>query len=96
MLNVRQSQMQSMGSANPGRKNVQPCNDTKSWVEIRLLYDDDTPASGIRYKLELPDASIMEGTLDENGSARYDDIVPGTCIVSFPEVHQNEWRVKAG
>jgi hypothetical protein len=29
---------------------------------------------------------------DENGSARY-NVVPGACIVTFPEVHQNEWRV---
>jgi hypothetical protein len=92
MLPIRKSQMDRMGTSTPGRKNVQPCNDNASWIEIRLLDEEDAPVPGAAYRLQLPDSSIMEGTLDENGAARIDGILPGSCILNFPEIDRSEWR----
>jgi hypothetical protein len=75
-----------------GRKNVEPYNQSRSWIEIRLLDEDDAPVPGIAYRLRLPDSSVKEGTLDENGTARIDGIAPGSCVLSFPEIDRSEWR----
>jgi hypothetical protein len=34
----------------------------------------------------------MTGSLDDQGFARFDDIDPGKCLVSFPEIHAKEWK----
>jgi len=65
---------------------------TKTWIEIRLVDSDGDPVPGERYRLRLPDASIMEGVLDDEGKARYDGIVSGSCQISFPGLDAREWR----
>ena len=40
----------------------------------------------------LPDGSAREGVTDAHGFARFHAIDPGTCDVSFPDLHQDEWR----
>lgn len=64
----------------------------KTWVEIVLLDEDDVPVAGEPYKLVLPDGTTRYGTLDKDGKAREDNIDPGTCQVSFPRIHGEEWR----
>jgi len=41
---------------------------------------------------ELPDGSTREGLLDMNGQAMIQDIDPGTCKVSFPQLHAEDWQ----
>jgi len=82
VLTVRNDQIAAMSC--PNRTNVAPCPDTATWIEIELLDDDGQPVAGAEYKIKLPDGSIHKGTLDGNGLARYDGIVPGQCSVTFP------------
>jgi hypothetical protein len=56
-----------------------------SWVEIQLVDTAGKPVPGIRYRIELPDGQFQDGTLDETGRARADQIEPGTCWISFPD-----------
>src|SRR5262245_49832825 len=56
-----------------------------TWVEIELVDTAGKPVPGVRYRLELPDGQFQEGTLDQNGRARADDIDPGTCWITFPD-----------
>jgi hypothetical protein len=65
-----------------------------SWIEIELLDEKNNPVSGERYKIDLPDGSVSKGTLDGNGFARVDGIVPGECKVSFPKLENDEWKIK--
>jgi hypothetical protein len=62
-----------------------------TWIEIRLIGEDDKPIPGERYRLELPDGSVREGTLDDRGLARVDGIDAGECEVTFPRLDEEAW-----
>lgn len=64
----------------------------KTWVEIELLGEDDEPIPGERYELRLPSGRVETGRLDEFGSAFHDNIDPGTCSVSFPDLAPGCWE----
>src|SRR5205807_1326774 len=50
----------------------------KSWIEIKLLDEDNEPVPGERYQITLPDGeTVAEGTLDEKGFARVEGFEPG-------------------
>jgi hypothetical protein len=63
-----------------------------SWIEIELMGANDEPIPGEKYKITLPDDSVAEGTLDENGFARVEGFEKGTCRVTFPELDGNSWE----
>lgn len=71
-----------------------PDKKKKSWIEIELKDDDGNPVAGEPYRVEVPDGSLAEGTLDEKGFARVEGIDPGNCVVSFPR--RDEEVVKKG
>jgi hypothetical protein len=72
----------------PVQKEVKP---ELTWVEIRLIGEDHKPIPGERYRIELPDGSVREGTLDAEWLARADEIDPGTCIITFPALDEEAW-----
>ena len=84
MLTVRPSQMQNMAEASPGTKMVVPCAADATWIEVQLLDKQNNPMVGEKYQIRLPDSSLMEGTLDENGKVRFDRIVAGQATITFP------------
>ena len=63
----------------------------KTFIEIVLLDDNGKPVAGEAYKIVLPDGSIRQGTLDQKGFAREDNLDPGVCDVSFPKIDGREW-----
>ena len=81
-----------------GSVQVKPHNPTeeeieeKSWIEIEMVDEEDEPVPGEKYKITLPDDSVAEGTLDNNGFARVDGIDPGTCKIAFPDLDQEAWE----
>ena len=64
----------------------------KSWIEIKLVDENNDPVPGERYRVETPDGKISEGTLDQNGFARVNHIKPGTCKVTFPKLDKDAWE----
>jgi len=64
----------------------------KSWIELKLLDEMDEPVPGERYRVKLPDGSLSEGTTDEKGEARIDNIDPGNCEISFPNLDKDSWE----
>jgi hypothetical protein len=92
MLTIRDQQMNSMAETSTGGRMIAPCPLTKTWIEIALIDDDGNPVPGVRYNIKLPDASIQEGILDNEGKSRVEAIIPGQCMVSFPEIHGGEWQ----
>ncbi len=69
-----------------------PSEDKTSWIEIEMKDEEDNPVPGERYKVILPDDSVAQGSLDENGFALIEGIDPGTCKISFPELDKDAWE----
>ncbi|MEO7701851.1 MAG: hypothetical protein ABIZ04_21710, partial [Opitutus sp.] len=63
----------------------------KTWIEIELVDEDNRPVPGEAYRIELPDGSVAEGTLDDKGLARIDYIEPGECKITFPYLDKSAW-----
>lgn len=69
-------------------------NDEEHWLQIRLVDDEGNPVAGERYRVELPDGTVIEGNLDSNGQARVNDIDdPGSAVVTFPDAEGEEKRL---
>jgi hypothetical protein len=62
-----------------------------SWIEIVLVDANSNPVAGESYTVTLPDSSVAEGSLDNNGFARIDVIDPGNCQVTFPNLDGLSW-----
>jgi hypothetical protein len=68
-------------------------NEQANWIEIEMVGEDDEPIPGQAYRITLPDGeTVAEGTLDENGFDRLNDIDEGTCKVCFPELDKDAWE----
>ncbi len=62
---------------------------------MSYLDEDGNPVPGEAYSITLPDGStVADGTLDEKGRARVDNIDPGTCKVTFPNLDEEAWQPK--
>jgi hypothetical protein len=90
MLTIRDAQMQAMAKALPGTRMVLPCKAT--WIEVHLVDADKRSVPGQSYRIQLPDSSITQGVLDEQGKVRIEGIMPGQCLVCFPEIDATEWQ----
>jgi type VI secretion system secreted protein VgrG len=66
--------------------------DKTNWIEIKLVDTEGKPVPGEPYQITLPDGSVSDGTLDQNGFARVDGIDPGSCQVTFPNLDQDSWQ----
>ncbi len=63
-----------------------------SWIEIELVGMDDKPIAGERYRLTLPDGTVDEGTLDQNGWVRVAGFQKGECKITLPDLDQEAWK----
>ena len=69
-----------------------PKGKQKTWIEIELVDEKERPVPKERYRIQLPDGTTVEGTLDVAGRARLDGLDPGQCQVSFPDLDGKEWK----
>ena len=86
----------SAASSAPTHNPNSPENLQKThFIEINMVDADGKPVPGEAYKVTLPDGTtVADGTLDEKGHARVDNIDPGNCKVTFPNVDQDAWEAK--
>ncbi len=66
----------------------------KDWIQIELVDNFGHPIGERDYEIHLPDGTTREGTLDEEGKVRIEDIPPGKIRIVypglFPEFEQTE------
>ena len=62
-----------------------------TWIEIILKDEEGNIVPGEPFEIEMPDGSLYQGTLDQDGFARVDGIEPGTCKVKFPDRCNDAW-----
>ncbi|MBS1874975.1 MAG: hypothetical protein JSU00_17285 [Acidobacteria bacterium] len=91
-LAVRSSQMKEMGDSSPNKPVVQPCAENPHWIEFQLVDQDNQPVPGEPYKVLLPDQSTRTGTLDNDGKARFEGILPGQATICFTGLDKQEWQ----
>lgn len=89
---VRPSPASSAPTHDP---NSEENKDKKHWIEIELKDEAGRPVPGEAYKITLPDGTtVADGTLDEKGHARVENVDPGNCKVTFPNLDQDAWEPK--
>ena len=64
---------------------------TRSWIEVQLVGEDDSPIPQAQYEIKLPGGKLVAGNLDDDGAVRLEGIPPGVCGVSFPELDKDAW-----
>jgi type VI secretion system secreted protein VgrG len=75
--------------------NAEENKDKKHWIEIELQDEAGLPVTGEPFRITLPDGStVADGTTDDKGCARVENIDPGACTVTFPNLDQEAWKVK--
>jgi type VI secretion system secreted protein VgrG len=66
----------------------------KSWIAIKIVDKEDRPVTGEPYKIVLPDGTVTEGTTDDKGKARVEDIDSGNCKICLPKREPRAWAPK--
>jgi uncharacterized Zn-binding protein involved in type VI secretion len=64
-----------------------------TWVGVKLRDTSGSPMKNHRYRLRLPDGSVVAGRLDSNGEALISGIRRGSdqCFVNFPDLNPDHW-----
>lgn len=63
----------------------------RTWIEVRLVDEEDKPVAGVGYRIELSDGSLQFGKTDAGGGLRYSDIPEGVCNFSF-DLDEQAWE----
>lgn len=87
-------QLQSAASDAPSHDPNSEENKTKTqWIEIKLVDQQGKPVAGEPYRVTLPDGTtVADGTTDAQGMARVENLDPGNCKVTFPNIDKDAWR----
>ncbi|HEU0138604.1 MAG TPA: hypothetical protein VFQ79_02790 [Bryobacteraceae bacterium] len=80
------------GIADAGSDEDTVTTQVKTWVEVQLVDMAGNPMKSARYTIKLPDGSLQEGFLSQEGIARCDNIDPGMCEISFPDLDAEAWE----
>lgn len=62
-----------------------------AFIELELVDTDGKPVRFARYRVTGSDGAMFSGTLDAKGRARVDGLPEGTCQVTFPDFHGDDW-----
>ena len=85
------SALRAKSPAPPAPANKPPATSAKTWIEFLLVDQEDKPVPNERYKIKVTDGSVREGRLDEDGRVRINNIDPGNCMISFPDLDAKDW-----
>lgn len=78
--------------AQPADRGVTSCTQ-QTWIDVRLVDENQEPIRNEPYRLELPDGRVIDGTTDGDGLAGFDGFDPGQCRLSFPNRRAVSTRV---
>ena len=85
-------QQQSQSPAPQSTVQSCPLKQPTAWVEVHLVDMEGNPVGNVKYKITDPDGNAKEGTLGKDGKVRLEGLHRGTCVISFPELDQDNWE----
>lgn len=59
--------------------------DGPDWIDVAVVTDNGQPAADLKYKLTLPDGSVMQGQTGKDGVVKVRGIKKGKCKISLPD-----------
>ena len=68
----------------------EPEPEEPTWIGIVLRDFDGTPIASERFRVTLDDGTVLSGTTDEEGYARFEDLQPGQGETLFLEIPDRE------
>ncbi len=68
----------------------------QDFLDLEMIDGNGEPLAGRDYTLHLPDGSTRDGTLDDEGRAREEDIPPGRTTVEVPEQEEEGEESSSG
>ncbi|EKU99385.1 hypothetical protein Lepto7375DRAFT_1412 [Leptolyngbya sp. PCC 7375] len=77
----------------PGEPPVDPPVQATAQVTITLVDDAGQPMANAPYVLSQAGETVSEGTLDDQGNIRLDQLMPGAYEITFPELEQGDWQL---
>ena len=63
----------------------------RTWIDVRIVDDNDKPMAGKRARLHLADGVVIEKVLGDDGSIRADETITGACKLVLPVKDRTEW-----
>jgi type VI secretion system secreted protein VgrG len=72
--------------------NAEENKDKTHWIEVELVDEAGKPVAGRPFEIKLPDGSYYTGTTDDKGKGKVENIDPGSCDISFPDLDQDAWE----
>ena len=66
-----------------------------SFIQFEMVDKSGKPVPGLKFNIEFADGVKKDGVLDANGRARFDQIEPGDCRITFPELDKDSWKDKS-
>ncbi|HEY6476558.1 MAG TPA: PAAR-like domain-containing protein [Polyangia bacterium] len=71
--------------APPADSVVSDQQDGPDWIDVAVLTDSGQPAADLKYKLTLPDGSVVQGQTGKDGVVKVRGIKKGKCKISLPD-----------
>jgi len=73
-----------------GQTNTPPSS--VHWIEIEMVYPDGSPCANVKYKIEAPDGSVIQDSLNAVGFAHVPLSQSGNCKITFPDLDKEVWK----
>lgn len=85
----------SASAATPPPPVITPPQPT-TWIEIRLVGEDDRALGQEAYRLTLGDGQVISGRFDKSGTFVRHQVDPGPCRFTLPDLDQAAWSTVSG
>lgn len=63
----------------------------KTFIELELVDTDGLPVAFAGYSVTASDGTVFSGTLDADGHIYIEGVTKGSCKMTFPDFHGNDW-----
>lgn len=74
-----------IGETEIGKKQESGLLKFKDHIDLLVTFNDGTPLSNRKFKIDLPNGASENGTLDDEGRAHFDDMPPGPYKLTILE-----------